>query len=292
VSPFPRPPDHDDFAHRIVDLDTPSSSLPPTAHPGAPETAAFWQKAQRDVRATDEVSFFIGGNVFRELDALQILRHNALHLSNVITKMCLATDDDLPNWTPLRDEVVPDAWIYGIQFANAFGIDPAAAYSQVAGYDIDDLPSLDRLAQAQRAHDRGLGSWTRGMLNSVRSIRHRLASAVLSVTRIADKHDHGERLPDTVRLDTASGLLMMSAMQLGDLFDVDVEHSVHSRLGTIRDKYGDVTRRTAGGDADIPDQPAPVLTAVCPDRTRPTAGSNRPMNRADHAPQEGLTCRC
>jgi hypothetical protein len=258
VSLFPRTLDHKESPHRIVVLGARGCEQS-TARPSPIGTASFWQQAQQEVRATDEVSFFVGGSIFRELNAMQILRHNTLHLSNVITKMCLATDDDLPNWAPVRNEVVPDTWIYGIQFANAFGIEPATAYGQVAGYDVASIPSLARLAQAQRAHDRGLGTWTRGMLNSVRSVRHRLAGAVLSVTRIADKSDHGEPLWDTARLDNAAGLLMLSAMQLADLLDVDIQATVHARLGDIRDKYGDVIRRTAASKAEVPAQQMPAL---------------------------------
>jgi hypothetical protein len=97
------------------------------------------------------------------------------------------------------------------------------------------------------------------LLNSVRSVRHRLAEAILSVTRIADKCDHGESLPDITRLDNAAGMLMLSAKQLADLLDVDIEFSVHARLGTIRDKYGDVTRRISGGDPQVPAQQTPSL---------------------------------
>ena len=201
----------------------------------------MWSSLGSAVHETDVVSFFVDQKCFSNLSPLDILRHNAYHLSNVLAKLTLVQHAN-DRIELIAQEVIPDLFIYGLQFSNAYGCDPAELYGRSVGRSVAEVRSLSELRTLQMQLDDELfraGSES-GIMQRVASERFELAPLIMTLIRIADKADHGVELPQKEFAEEAVPRFMISSMRLSAVYEVDMDQAVSVRLRQIRDKYGDV----------------------------------------------------
>jgi hypothetical protein len=193
--------------------------------------------------ACDHVSFFIGNKTHDELQPVEIAQHTCLHLHNVLEKISAGIDGDAAASATevVREEVVPDLMIYGVQIATAFradwlmGLDETYVADQ-SGHE-PPIRSMNDLIRLQAERD---GVMNRIFAAICASARREIIRASSTLARICDKHAHGVALAtDHVHRDV-SGVFVREALRMAHASGVDLDEAYSRRIEQTKSKFGNV----------------------------------------------------
>lgn len=164
----------------------------------------------------------VQGNTFSDADAIQVCKHQVLHLAKLVKKLAVyALGHKSVDREIVVNEVVPDLLIYAQELMFKFKL---TSWPESCTKDFDATrPILSLLMGAQK-------------LSSVSETLLEVSKATAAIADICDQHDHQKESKFDIESDVVVPFLNAAAtLQLE--FNLDVDAIYSRRLTFMREKY-------------------------------------------------------